>query len=93
MKDVIIAVLSLLVIVLFVLLFQARSTYSPSPSDDSKVTGVLEMLKMNKTTLEIVESLKVSGVPDNQVGTIISLAQARWRDEMRAQGVEVETPK
>ena len=92
MKDVVIAVLSLLVVLLLVLLFQGRSAYSPSPSDD-KVTGVYNMLKMNKTTLEIIESLKASGVPEDQIGTIITMGQSRLRDELRAQGVKVETPK
>ena len=93
MKDVIIAILGLLVFVLAVLLFQKQTaTYSPSSTDD-KVTGVYNMLKMNKTTLEIIESLKTSGVPEDQVGTIITSAQSRLRDEMRAQGVKVETPK
>jgi hypothetical protein len=93
MKDVIIAVLGLLVFVLSLLLFQSRSsTFSPSPSTSSdKVTGVYNMMKMNKTTLEIIESLKLGGVPDDQVGTIIAMAQSRIRDELRAQGVKVET--
>ena len=38
-------------------------------------------------------SFALHTVPDDQIGTIISLAQARWRDEMRTQGVQVETPK
>jgi hypothetical protein len=88
-------ILGLLVLIVVVILFKYSPSYFPSTSSDtsSKVTGVYEMLKQNKNTLEIIDSLKKSGVSEDQIGVMLSLAQSRLRDELVASGVKVETPK
>ena len=88
-------IVGLLVLIVVIILFKYSPSYFPSTASDpsSKVTGAYEMLKQNKNTLEIIESLKKSGVSEDQIEIVLSLAQSRLRDDLVAAGVKVETPK
>lgn len=80
MKNAVIGVLIACVLVL-VLFRYSKSNFS-SESSDENVNLVAQLLKENKTTMEVIKALQAKGVPADKIPTYVTMGQVKQAESL-----------
>ena len=82
-------IIGLLVLVAVIVLFKYSPSYfpnsAPSSAPSSHVARVVQMLKENKKTSEIMTAMNIL-VPADQISSVFAQAQAQYASELRTAG-------